>query len=245
MRNKITNKSIGLFVLVCAITVSGLFATEVEARTKNKYYKQSYSYYRPKPKLPVSRPKPITPPPATTTPPVPPVVPPTVPSTETTLTAFITGYGYPDNTPANSANISHPILHSKAGGIGTYTDPITVAVGHSIINGKDILDYPAGTKFYIPNLRRYFIVEDTCGDGATPQNGPCHTGYPSGTTTWLDIWVGGVGATKTSVIACEEAITGNFTVIKNPASNYLVVPGAVYQTACTAEFGNTILKNIL
>lgn len=242
-----TSKNIGLVVLLFAIALSGLYATDVGARTKNKYNKQTYSYNRPKPKPTKPKPAPITLPPATTTPTVPPatpppVVPPTVPSNETVLTAFITGYGYPDNTPTNSAAISHPVLHSQAGGIGTFADPITVAVGHSIINGKDILDYPAGTKFYIPNLRRYFIVEDTCGDGATPQNGPCHTGYPSGTTTWLDIWVGGVGATKAPVIACEEAITGNFTVIKNPASNYLVVPGAIYQTACTQEFGNTILK---
>ena len=58
------------------------------------------------------------------------------------------------------------------------------------MDDEDILDYPAGTRFYIPNVRRYFIVEDTCGDGDTPQNGPCHTGYPKGTTAWVDMWIG-------------------------------------------------------
>jgi hypothetical protein len=61
------------------------------------------------------------------------------PSNRTTFSAYITGYGWPDNTPA-SADISNPVIHQSAGGSGTYADPITIAVGHSIINGKDILD---------------------------------------------------------------------------------------------------------
>jgi hypothetical protein len=44
-------------------------------------------------------------------------------------------------------------------------DPITLAAGHSIINGKDIGDYAYGTKFYVPNLRKYFTAADACGDG--------------------------------------------------------------------------------
>jgi hypothetical protein len=101
---------------------------------------------------------------------------------EVFIQAYTTGYDYWDNTPAGSAIISDPILHKRAGGTGTYADPITLAVGHSIIGGKDILDYPAGTKFYIPNLRRYFIVEDTCGDGPSPQTEECHIGFPAGTS---------------------------------------------------------------
>lgn len=182
----------------------------------------------------------------TGTPDVPPIViPPVVPTAgEVVLTnVYTTGYGYPDNTPKNSAAISNPVLHQSAGGTGTFADPITVAVGHSITGSTDTLDYPAGTKFYIPNLRRYFIVEDTCGDGSKPQNGACHnvSSAPSGTTVWLDLWVGGVGTTANGTIACENAITDLHTVIKNPASNYAVVAGQVYNGTCSAQFGNSVV----
>ena len=155
------------------------------------------------------------------------------------MSAYITGYGWPDNTPA-SANISHGVIHSQAGGAGTYADPITIAVGHSITSGQDILDYPRGTKFYIPALRKYFIVEDTCGDGNSPQNGPCHTGYQG--HVWLDLWIGGQGGVKSTVLACEDAVTGLFVVIQNPASNYAVTSGPVFNTSCALQYGDTILN---
>jgi hypothetical protein len=82
--------------------------------------------------------------------------------------------------------------------------------------GKDTLDYPQGTKFYVPALRKYFIVEDTCGDGSLPQNGPCHTGYQG--KVWLDLWVGGTTATKAATLSCEDQITDFHLVIENPAS---------------------------
>lgn len=151
--------------------------------------------------------------------------------------AYVTGYSYWDNTPAGSVDISDPVLHQKAGGSGTYVDPITVAVGHSIIGGKDILDFPAGTRFYVPNLRRYFIVEDTCGDGNTPQNGPCHTGFPTGAEYWLDVWVGGGSVSKTQSDTCMNALTDVHTVIRNPAANYAVVAGEI--TANCAQYGET------
>lgn len=175
------------------------------------------------------------------------VVPPAPTSTPTTtppvigesrFIAYITGYGYPDNTPAGSA-ISNPVLHSTAGGTGTFADPITFAVGHSIINGKDILDYPAGTKMYEPNLRKYFIAEDTCGDGNKPQNGPCHTGFQG--HPWLDIWVGGSSATKSATLNCEDTITDLHLVIINPASNYAVIAGSVFNGSCATQFGDTIV----
>jgi hypothetical protein len=133
------------------------------------------------------------------------------------------------------------VLHQVAAGSGTYADPTTVAVGHSLINGRDVLDWPAGTRFYIPNLRRYFIVEDTCGDGGTPQNGPCHTGYPSGASTWLDLWVGGQGGSSSGANACMDAITRVSTVVVNPAASYPVVSGDIYGPAgCTQQFGDSL-----
>jgi hypothetical protein len=168
-------------------------------------------------------------------------------SGEESIVAYTTAYTYYDNTPPGSATISDPVIHQKAGGTGTYDDPITLAVGHSITNHKDTLDYPAGTKFYIPNVRRYFIVEDTCGDGSTPQNGPCHTGYPAGTTAWVDMWIDGQTGTKQAVNSCASKVTdGNgesHIIIKNPTSNYLVIPESIFSSGvCTKLYGNTPLK---
>lgn len=163
-------------------------------------------------------------------------------------TAYTTGYGYWDNTPAGSSEVSHPVLHKTAGGTGTWADPVTVAVGHSIIGGADILDYPAGTRLYVPNLQKYLIVEDTCGDGSTPQNGPCHTGAPAGTTVWFDVWIGGASGSQATSDACAAAITDSngaaHTVIVNPSvQTYRVAPGDVLSGgACHANYGNALLS---
>lgn len=172
-------------------------------------------------------------------------------STVTSIRAFITGYSYFDNTPPGSARISHPVLHSVAGGRGTYDDPITVAVGHVREGGVSVLDWPAGTRFYVPNLRRYLIVEDTCGDGERPQDGPCHTGYPAGSTTWLDVWIGGEGGTQAGAERCMRKITGVWDVIVDPGPGYPVAPGEIYAPTdagrahsavpgCTNTYGNEI-----
>jgi hypothetical protein len=162
------------------------------------------------------------------------------PTDEIRQQAFVTGYSWHDNTPPGSPTISRPVLHTHAGGTGTFVDPITVAVGHSIGNGRDIPDWPAGTRFYIPNLRRYVIVEDTCGDGASPQNGPCHIGYPAAASTWLDVWVDGRDATATATEACTNAITRTALVIRNPAPGRAVVPGPISRGDCTRQFGDIV-----
>jgi hypothetical protein len=164
-------------------------------------------------------------------------------ASSTDITAYTTGYGWPDNTPPGGA-ISNPCIHQTAGGTGTYADPITIAVGYSLASGSPVLDYPACTIFYIPNVRRYFIVEDECGDGNSPQTEPCNVGYPSDTTTWVDMWVGGNGSNNAAVLACENFLTDTngdaHLIIENPANDYVVVPGSLYGTGgCTAEYGNT------
>jgi hypothetical protein len=144
--------------------------------------------------------------------------------------AYTTGYGYHDNTPAGD-RISHATVHATAGGTGTHDDPITLAVGHSVLSGgRDALDYAPGTRFYIPSLRKYFVVEDTCGDGDSPQDGPCHSGYEG--HVWLDLWVGGKNSASATMQACENAVTGKRLVIQNPTPHYLVSAGPIVSAGC-------------
>jgi hypothetical protein len=162
-------------------------------------------------------------------------------------TTYTTAYTWYDNTPAGSATISHPVLHQTAGGTGTFDDPITIAVGHSLATGQDVLDFPAGTKIYLPDVRRYFIVEDTCGDGNDPQGGPCHQGVnANGTnsTIWIDMWIGGQSMSASGANECASRVTNVNTAVFNPASNYVVAPGAgvIHDGKCDAGYGNTLVK---
>ncbi|MGW2282333.1 cysteine/serine endopeptidase inhibitor [Streptomyces sp. NPDC001770] len=154
--------------------------------------------------------------------------------------AFTTGYTWFDNTPRGSAQISAPVIHDQAGGTGTWADPITLAVGHSTEGGGDTLDYPAGTRFYMPKVRRYFIVEDACGDGGSPQNGPCHSleTAPDGATTWLDMYLGGgSGDSESAAHDCADQLTGLTTVVEDPADDLPVVEGALFENdKCTTTY---------
>ncbi len=149
------------------------------------------------------------------------------------VTAYVTAYTWYDNTPNGSARISHPVLHRTAGGTGRYADPVTVAVGHSKATGRDVLDWAPGTRFYFPRLRVYGIVEDTCGDGPTPQRKPCHrldtpgNAAPAGATTWLDVWIDGRDAPERTVRRRASAATGLDHVVVNPGPNLPVRRGPV------------------
>lgn len=138
------------------------------------------------------------------------------------IPAYVTAYTWWDNTPPRSARISHPVLHRQAGGRGTYGNPVTVAVGHSIIRGRDILDYRPGTRFYFPHLRIYGIVEDTCGSGPRPQDGSCHRldtpghSAPRGARTWVDIWINGRNVSARRAAIRASNVTGVHTMLINP-----------------------------
>jgi hypothetical protein len=162
-------------------------------------------------------------------------------------TTYTTAYTWHDNTPAGSAAISHPVLHQSAGGTGTYEDPITIAVGHSLASGEDVLDFPAGTRIYLPDVRRYFIVEDTCGDGDEPEGGPCHQGAKAqgtNSTIWIDMWIGGQSVNAAAADECASKVTDVNTAVFNPASNYAVAPGAgvIHDGRCDAGYGNTLVR---
>jgi len=166
-------------------------------------------------------PPPQNPPPSTS----PTSTPPATSSGEIYLTAYTTSYAAGDNDPAGSIITYISGIEGSAGGTGTYQAPITLAVGY--VGEKP--DIPAGTKFYIPNVRRYFIVADTCAE--------CHQ-TPKGVQVWVDMYAGDYSGK--GVLACEDTITGNYTIIENPSPTYAVVPGSLFNgTSCTAQYGNT------
>lgn len=146
------------------------------------------------------------------------------------MNVYLTGYTYWDNTPPGSAEIARPVLRNKAGGTGTWASPITIAVGHRIENGRQTLDFPAGTRFYLPRLQKYAIVEDVCGDGPTPQNGPCHSGYKG--HHWLDIWIGGKNMSAAESDACARRITAVQPIILDPPRDLPVNKGEIASNGC-------------
>lgn len=135
--------------------------------------------------------------------------------------SHLTGYTYWDNDPPGSAAIAYPRIHKRAGGTGTYADPITAAIGRGS-------PFTAGTRFYIPYLRRYVIIEDLCG--------ACRG-------TGLDIWIDGSAGSFRATNLCTYAITGTHAIIKDPAPDYAVVPGPIFgPSGCSAKYGDTPVK---
>jgi hypothetical protein len=170
--------------------------------------------------------------------PTPTPTPPTTSGNEIRFTAYNTLYASGDNTPAGSTQIDLGGHSGNAGGTGTYNDPITLAVGGSLASGSEVDDYPYGTKFYIPAFRKYFIAEDFCGDGSAPQNEPCHKSEMPGYSQ-LDLYAGDAGGS--GVLDCEDSLTGTHLMIENPASNYAVVPGPIYNASCPSSYGDAIV----
>ena len=149
-------------------------------------------------------------------------------------TAWLTMYGFPDNTPPSadiaagqgSSNITFPNnnvgqgIHTEAGGTGTYADPITFATSNT--------ELWYGTEIYIPRFDKYFVAEDSCTEcgqdmrGAAPNNpdgtiGPGPDGGPG--MIHFDLWVGGQNADWPNVILCEDALT-----LSNPDGSPLMDP---------------------
>jgi hypothetical protein len=123
----------------------------------------------------------------------------------------ITFYGYPDNDPPNSDAIAFPrsagykTLHNRAAGAGSQRDPITFAAGP-----RFRAQHAVGTRIYVPYLKKYFILEDLCASCST--------------ANWVDLWIGGKGYPKNTVLAQENHLTrlsseGGEAVILRPAAN--------------------------
>ena len=80
--------------------------------------------------------------------------------TQEVVSSYVTFYGFDDNDDGNPTHlgtgiISHATIHGFAAeDLGTYERPGTLAT--------DINFVPPGTKVYVPVLKRYYVMEDTC-----------------------------------------------------------------------------------
>jgi 3D (Asp-Asp-Asp) domain-containing protein len=146
----------------------------------------------------VAQPPPAAPPPAVT---------PTSRPASPNASGQITFYGAADNDPPGSREIAYPgVLHGQAGGAGTFDDPITFAAQ----DGR----FAPGTKIYVPDVRRYFILEDSCAS--------CSGSH-------IDLWAG--AATDRGIVRCEDSLTrqGSRPYQLNPPAGLAVSPGDLYQ----------------
>ena len=123
----------------------------------------------------------------------------------------VTLYGGKDNDPPGSSDIAYPKVHKKAGGTGTFADPITFATS------KDEL--PIGTVIYYPYLKRYFVMEDQCVE--------CEADWKK-RVPHIDLWAG--ASTDAGIVACENSLTqdGQTPVVVNPPANLPVVTTPLY-----------------
>lgn len=151
------------------------------------------------------------------------------------VTVYATWYGYNDNSGETedqhgSADIAYPksdgypTLHNHATeGKGTYSDPVTFATPD-----KDLSVFPIGSIIYVPFVRKYFIMEDECGDD-DPDG--CQHG------THVDLWMGPASASNgTKLDDCEDSATSDSTtkVVINPASTLTVDTTTMFKSnKCT------------
>jgi predicted small lipoprotein YifL len=115
-----------------------------------------------------------------------------------TVSATITFYGWPDNSPPGK-KIAHGVIHKRAGGDGTYCNPTTFATERA--NDKQI---PYGIKIYVPFIKQYFMREDLCA-ASGPKKGSGSNGCKK---LWFDLWIGGDAKSRArAVIKCERELT--------------------------------------
>jgi hypothetical protein len=122
------------------------------------------------------------------------------------VSAYVTGYTWYDNDPPGGA-IANPVIHRTAGGTGTYADPITLAVAEGA--------FPPGVRMYIPDLQRYFIVEDTCA--------AC-----GGRSLWIDMWLDGRAGSVAAAQTCAERLTRQYSVVVNAGPGRIVNAGSLF-----------------
>jgi hypothetical protein len=190
------------------------------------------------PPAPASTPPTTKPKPPTTTKPNPPTSVPQPTGNEIRFpNAYTTSYNWWDNNPPKSDAICCKAIHTRASGTGTFADPITVAVDDK---PAGTLEFPAGTRFYVPNVRAYFVVEGRTGT-LWSQNANSH----GGATPHFDLWSDGRTSSESSAYSCMAQLTGTgMLVIQNPLPDYAVVAGPLAANGvCRSRYGNGLVTN--
>jgi hypothetical protein len=157
------------------------------------------------------------------------------PKTTGTVQAFMTLYGYVDNSPPGT-DIAHPCRPNQQGaeGTGTYADPITFAT--------DVKELPWCEIIYVPYMERYFIHEDECSE--------CDHDWKKFQKYRFDMWAGGDAASlhqpeKKALLQCEDTWTrgnsikdpNNPTIILDPRSDLYVVTTPIFSPPTTCWNG--------
>jgi hypothetical protein len=163
---------------------------------------------------------------------------------------YITWYGFNDNscqvesqhncnTIAYPVDAGFPTRHNEAvEGQGTYAEPITFATACGD-DGMTDCELLPGTIIYVPEVRKYFVMEDQCAECGTDwSTSPVHTYYHT------DLWMGPSVSSSdpTALNSCEDKLTlgntdmGTGTIVVDPPSNYPVDTTTLFTAAnvCTA-----------
>jgi hypothetical protein len=132
------------------------------------------------------------------------------------LTVAMTLYGWPDNSPPGG-DIAYPKIHQKAGGTGTFADPVTFAT--------DKGECAPGTIIYVPAFLKYGIMEDGCV--------ACSSDWSSGMKYHFDFWLNSSAAADGSKVqACEGNWTMDMTTVEIDAPDgRMVDPTPLYDIA--------------
>jgi hypothetical protein len=122
---------------------------------------------------------------------------PTAAHAQTNVQAFMTLYGWADNSPPGPG-IANPCpgRSGVAGGTGTFADPVTFAT--------DVNELGWCRVIYVPYMKRYFIHEDECSE--------CDANWNSSHLYRFDMWAGGDANStkkpeKRALRACESTWT--------------------------------------
>jgi hypothetical protein len=147
--------------------------------------------------------------------------------------AFMTLYGWVDNSPPGPG-IAHPCLHPRAGGTGTFADPVTFAT--------DVRESPWCQVIYVPFMKRYFVHEDECSE--------CDRDWIRLHKYRFDMWAGGDARSpyppeRGALLRCESRWTrgnsindpANPMVVVDPPANLPVTTAPIFSPPTTCWAG--------